>query len=276
MLLPTYRFAPSPNGDLHLGHALSAALNWRMARKVSGRFLVRIEDVDQARSRPEIARRQLQDLAWLGIFSDEPPVIQSQRTAAYGAALAKLQALGVLYECTRPRSQLLIEAGERRDPDGAPMVDRSSAMPAGPAAIRLDMARAFDLTGQVSWTETGEGDISADPRVWGDVVLMRRDGGAAYHLAVVVDDAAQAITHVVRGNDLRLQTAIHRVLQVLLQLPAPLAYHHHRLILGPDGRKLSKSEGALSLGAMRAGGATPQDIMRLIGLNDPESPEATA
>jgi glutamyl-Q tRNA(Asp) synthetase len=276
MMLPTYRFAPSPNGDLHLGHALSAALNWRMARKVSGRFLVRIEDVDQVRSRPEIARRQLEDLAWLGISSDEPPLFQSERTAAYGAALARLRALGVLYECTRPRSQLSGEAGVRRDPDGAPRVERSNAMPAGPAAIRLDMARAFDLTGPVNWTETGEGSVSADPRAWGDVVLLRRDGGAAYHLAVVVDDAAQAITHVVRGHDLRLQTAVHRMLQVLLGLPAPLAYHHHRLILGPDGRKLSKSEGALSLGAMRARGATPLDIMRLIGLSDPEGPEATA
>ena len=254
----TFRFAPSPNGDLHLGHALSAALNQRMARAEGGRFLVRIEDVDPTRARPEIAARQLDDLAWLGIVPDEPPVWQSARAGLYEAALARLSAMGLVYPCRRPRAALTAEAGGRTDPDGGAFVVRAPGADAGAgmAALRLDMAAAARLAGPLSWHELGSERRSADPAPWGDVVLRRRDGGAAYHLAVVVDDAAQGVTHVVRGRDLEGQTAIHRLLQALLGLPEPALYHHHRLILDAQGRKLSKSEGAATLVARRAAGAT--------------------
>lgn len=271
---PTFRFAPSPNGDLHIGHALSARLNRDRARAHGGCFLIRIEDIDRTRAKPGLAERQLEDLAWLGIVADEPPLRQSARLALYGAALDRLIARRLVYRCAATRAEIAAAVAAapdpRRDPEGAPVYPglwRGRAVPEDgrPFAWRLDMAAAVAASGPLDWAEAGRGRIPADPSVWGDVVVARKDAPASYHLAVVVDDAAQGITHVVRGADLEAQTTIHRLLQTLLGLPEPELYEHHRLVMGPDGRKLSKSDGATSLRALRAAGATPDDVWRAIG-----------
>ena len=276
------RFAPSPNGLLHLGHALSAIANETMAAALGKPLTVRMEDIDRSRSRPEFEAAILADLAWLGVAWSPPMRRQSEHFGDYEAALARLRDMGLLYPSFATRREIADFCrvpGLPRDPDGAPLfpgdavvlgaAEAARRRAAGePSAWRLAMADAAARCGDLTFTRTNRlgrplRRVPADPLAWGDVVLARKDTPTSYHLAVVVDDAAQGITHVVRGEDLFAATAVHRVLQTLLGLPAPL-YHHHRLILGPDGRKLSKSNGAESLAAMREAGFTAQDVRNLV------------
>ncbi len=280
---PVFRFAPSPNGYLHLGHALSALLNAGMARDSGGRLLLRIEDIDRSRCRPEFEAAIYEDLAWLGLNWEQPVRRQSEHFDEYRAALTRLDAMGLIYPSFESRAEIaaLVAAREQhapwpRDPDGAPLYpgDAKTLTPAerarliasgAPYALRLDMAAAVQRIGPLTWLEGGSGH-AADPAAWGDVILARKDAPGSYHLAVVVDDAALGVTDVVRGNDLFHATSVHRLLQSLLDLPAP-RYHHHRLILDADGRKLSKSTQATALRERRASGATPSDIRKVLGLD---------
>lgn len=287
----TFRFAPSPNGLLHLGHAASALLNAARARATGGRFLLRIEDIDVSRCRPEFETAIYEDLAWLGLAWETPVRRQSEHFSDYRAALRTLDGLGVLYPAFESRAEIarLVAARDAagpwpRDPDGAPLypgtakhmpaAERAARLAAGePHVLRLDIAAALAALGpgakKLAWEERGAGPagetgtVPARPELWGDVVVARKDVPASYHLAVVVDDDAQGVTEVVRGRDLFAATSIHRVLQALLGLPAPV-YRHHGLILDADGHKLSKSTGATGLRALRAAGRTPADIRRLI------------
>ena len=287
MTRPVFRFAPSPNGRLHLGHALSALMNFEMARAAGGRFLLRIEDIDAARCRPDYEQAIYDDLAWLGIAWEEPVRRQSAHFGDYRAALARLDAFGLVYPSFESRGEIarLVAARDThapwpRDPDGTPLypgaarallpAERQERMETGvPYALRLDMAAATARTGALTWTESGPdseaGSVAAAPQAWGDVVLARKDMPTSYHLAVVVDDARQGVTDVVRGQDLFWSTSVHRVLQALFGLPAP-TYHHHRLILDAAGKKLSKSTRATALRSLREGGATAADIRRMVGL----------
>lgn len=298
MTRPVYRFAPSPNGRLHLGHALSALINFDAARASDGRFLLRIEDIDTTRCTPELEAAIHEDLAWLGLSWETPVRRQSAHFADYRKALETLEERGLVYRgyLTRREIRDAVEQAENRDgrpwprdPDGAPLYpgDRAVLTPqeiatrqAGdaPHALRLDMTKAVArLVAPLTWLEMpgpqadAEDEavtVTADPALWGDVVLARKDTPTSYHLSVVVDDALQGVTHVVRGQDLHAATAVHRLLQVLLGLPQP-RYHHHRLILDEKGRKLSKSKGDTALSALRTAGESPADIRRRIGLNAP-------
>ena len=283
------RFAPSPNGYLHLGHAYSALLNHDMARDLGGRLLLRIEDIDVSRCRPQYEAAIYQDLGWLGISWDTSVRRQSGQFDDYRAALAKLEAQGLIYPSFESRSEIaaLVAARDRqghwpRDPDGVPLypgdarqlpaAERERRRRAGePYALRLALDAAIARTGVLTWTETGSGPqgqtgvVEAAPQMWGDVVLARKEVPASYHLAVAVDDARQGVTDVVRGQDLFWATGIHRLLQALLGLPQPV-YHHHKLILDADGRKLSKSTQATSLRKLRAAGVTAADVRRMVGL----------
>ena len=285
MTTPVFRFAPSPNGYLHLGHALSALVNFDMARAAGGRFLLRIEDIDAARCRPHYEQAIYEDLAWLGITWEKPVRRQSAHLDDYRAALGRLD--GLLYPSFETRGEIARLVAERerhapwpRDPDGAPLypgdarslaaVERRRRMEAGePYALRLDMAAALARTGALSWIEIDCGgkttQVAASPQMWGDVVLARKETPTSYHLSVVIDDAEQGVTHVVRGQDLFAATSVHRVLQALFALAAPI-YHHHRLILDADGQKLSKSTRATALRALRETGASSADIRRMVGL----------
>jgi glutamyl-Q tRNA(Asp) synthetase len=287
---PVFRFAPSPNGHLHLGHAFSALFGQDMARRVGGRFLLRIEDTDLERSRPEFEAAIYEDLAWLGIEWETPVRRQSDHLADYAAALRRLQGLDVVYPCFASRSEIAAAAQAgggtpRRDPDGAylypglyrsiePRVAACRIAAGDPYALRLDLAKAMAVVsgeahGPLRFrsflADFSEAVQNAAPERWGDVVLFRKDR-PAYHLAVVVDDALQGVTHVTRGMDLFAATGIHRLLQTLLGLPEPL-YCHHRLILDPTGRKLSKSFRDTSLRSLRADGATPREIMDMVGFS---------
>ncbi len=286
---PVFRFAPSPNGYLHLGHALSALMNFDMARTQGGRFLLRIEDIDTTRCRPEFEQAIYQDLAWLGLTWEQPVRRQSERSQDYRAALEALDARRLTFPAFESRAEIARLVSDResharwpRDPDGAPLYpgaarlmttdERAARIARGePYAIRLDMDRAIEWAGPLRWTEQGagpdnqHGEIAADPAAWGDVIVGRKETPTSYHLAVVLDDAAQGVTHVVRGQDLFWSTGVHRLLQALLDLPAPV-YHHHRLMPDADGRKLSKSTRATGLRELRAQGATPEDIRKLVGL----------
>lgn len=288
---PVFRFAPSPNGLLHLGHALSAALNHDLAKSANGRFLLRIEDIDQTRCRQEFEAAIYEDLAWLGLDWERPVRRQSEHLNAYASALQRLDMLGVIYPSVMTRGEIKAAVAEAeasgqawpRDPDGSPLypgrerelppAERAALTASGKAyAWRLDMRKAVALLGEdhLTWAESGHGPegetgtIIADPAAWGDVILSRSDAPSSYHLSVVVDDALQGITHVVRGRDLYHATSVHRLLQRLLGLPEPL-YHHHRLLLGPDGRKLSKSNQDTGIAAFRAAGRTPEEVRALIG-----------
>ncbi|MDQ0456525.1 tRNA glutamyl-Q(34) synthetase GluQRS [Rhizobium paknamense] len=284
---PCFRFAPSPNGFLHLGHALSALLNAERAKACGGRFLLRIEDIDPGRSTPEFEAAIYEDLAWLGLSWEMPVRRQSEHIDSYRDALARLQAMGLVYPAFLSRSDIKAEAqafeaqGGRwpRDPDGAlhyPLQERgldpaeaARRIKAGARhALRLNMARALSrIDAPLLWTETGSGNverIAADPAAWGDVILWRWDAPSSYHLSVVVDDALQGITEVVRGRDLYHATSVQRLLQALLGI-APPVYHHHRLVLGADGRKLSKSEGSAGIRQLRAEGRSPADLRRILG-----------
>ncbi|AFL53572.1 glutamyl-Q tRNA(Asp) synthetase [Sinorhizobium fredii] len=286
---PVFRFAPSPNGLLHLGHALSAIINHDMASAMGGRFLLRIEDIDRARCRPEFEAAIFEDLAWLGLSWERPVRRQSDHLELYAAALERLRDMGLVYPSFMSRGEIkaavaTAEASGQawpRDPDGTPLYpgrerdlsasEQEALIASGrPHAWRLDVAKAAGrLAEAIKWRETGAGPageaglIAADPAAWGDVVLSRTDAPSSYHLSVVVDDALQGITHVVRGRDLYHATSIHRLLQRLLDLPEPV-YHHHRLILGADGRKLSKSNGDTGIAAFRAAGRSASDLRAMV------------
>ncbi|KQS95144.1 MULTISPECIES: tRNA glutamyl-Q(34) synthetase GluQRS [unclassified Rhizobium] len=288
---PVFRFAPSPNGLLHLGHALSAILNNDMAKARNGRFLLRIEDIDRTRCTPEYEAAIFQDLGWLGLDWETPVRRQSEHLDLYRQALQKLIDRDLVYPSFLTRSEIKarVAAFEKdgniwpRDPDGAPVYpgderdlspsERRDRLSSGkPHAWRLDMEKAVaQLADPLNWQESGAGPddetgaIVADPARWGDVVLSRSDAPSSYHLAVTLDDAEQGVTHVVRGRDLFHATSVHRLLQRLLDLPEPL-YHHHRLIPGEDGRKLSKSNRDIGISAFRETGTTPADVRAMIGL----------
>jgi glutamyl-Q tRNA(Asp) synthetase len=287
---PVFRFAPSPNGYLHLGHAYSALLNFDLAPQAGGRFLLRIEDIDSTRCKPEFETAIYQDLAWLGIGWQEPVRRQSEHFSAYRDAIETLTAQGLIYPSFESRAEIarLVAAHEAagvwpRDPDGAPIYPgaaksltpdaRAGLLHSGvPYALRLDMAAAIARVGGLGWNEGGQGPagesgaVTAHPEAWGDVILARKETPTSYHLSVVIDDALQGVTDVVRGQDLFWSTSVHRLLQALLGLPQP-AYRHHRLVLDAAGQKLSKSTGATGLRELRAEGATPADVRRLVGLS---------
>lgn len=280
---PVCRFAPSPNGPLHVGHAYSALRNVAVAQCCSGRLLLRMENIDLARCPPANEAVIEGDLTWLGLTWEQPVRRQSEHLAAYGEALQRLEAAGLLYPCFCTRGDILRITENRLgwpcDPDGAPLYpgtcrnlgesERARRFAAGAGySLRLDTTLAQAAVRQdLAWTEYGEGalprGIPAQPAAWGDPVLRRKDIPASYHVAVVVDDAEQGVTDIVRGTDLYAATSLHRLLQALLELPAP-RYHHHRLITGKDGRKLSKSHGAPALGDLRRAGLTPGGIARMI------------
>ncbi|WP_425105616.1 tRNA glutamyl-Q(34) synthetase GluQRS [Ancylobacter sp.] len=285
MSRPVFRFAPSPNGQLHLGHARSALINDALSRASGGRLLLRIEDIDATRCRPEFETGIYEDFAWLGLDWEQPVRRQSQHFADYRSALARLETLDLIYPSFETRGDIRRAVAERSgwpsDPDGAPLfpfsraamsaAERARRVAAGePYALRLDMARAVEtavaVAGPLGWQEVEAAGgttrlVAADPLAWGDVILARKEVPTSYHLAVVVDDALQGVTHVVRGADLKAATSVHRLLQVLLGLPAPL-YTHHALLLDAEGRKLSKSIGSQSLAALRAGGMSPAEVRR--------------
>ena len=286
---PVFRFAPSPNGYLHLGHAYSALLNFDSARQAGGRFLLRIEDIDTTRCRPEFDAAIYQDLAWLGIAWETPVRRQSDHLPAYRKALEKLAGLGLVYPAFESRAEIARLVADReaqapwpRDPDGAALYpgtakrlspdERARLLETGaPYALRLDMEAACARAGALTWIEHGEGPggetgiVAARPEAWGDVILARKETPTSYHLSVVIDDALQGVTEIVRGQDLFWSTGVHRLLQQLLGLQTP-SYRHHHLILDAAGRKLSKSTAATGLRELRGQGATPADIRRLVGL----------
>ena len=246
------RFAPSPNGLLHLGHAYAAIVAHDLARKRDGEFLLRIEDIDGTRSRPELVEGFLADLRWLGLSWDGDVAFQSQRIASYAEAAGRLMDMGLLYPCTCTRREIA-EAAMNRGPDGPiyPGTCRGrTAPPDADVAWRLDIARAVDLAGPLSWIDELAGPQRAWPDMFGDVVLLRRDAPASYHLAATLDDAADGITHVTRGSDLFLASHVHRLLQALLGLPVPVWYHHG-LLVEADGHKLAKRRNSASLASLR-------------------------
>lgn len=277
---PVFRFAPSPNGRLHLGHTYSAWLNARLAEKLGGRFLVRIEDIDTTRCTAELAGQCLADLAWLGLKWEEPVRIQSQHWKDYTAAANTLKARGLLYPCFCSRREVA-EASTGQDPDGAPLYPGTChhlpakqtqvRLAAGePYALRLDMTRALaEVDTPLSYIRFDpeslrEEAVAAHPEHWGDAILVRKETPTSYHLSVVVDDALQGVTHVVRGADLEAATDLHVLLQTLLGLPTP-HYHHHGLIAGEEG-KLSKSKGSKSLADLRERGVMVEDVRRILGI----------
>jgi glutamyl-Q tRNA(Asp) synthetase len=282
-----FRFAPSPNGYLHLGHAYSALLNFELAREGGGRLLLRIEDIDPTRCRPEFETAIYEDLAWLGIAWEQPVRRQSEHFSDYRDGFEKLVGLGLVYPSFESRAEIAKLVAEReanapgpRDPDGAPLYpgmakllsfdQRARLIESGtPYALRLDMAAASARAGNLTWIEHGEGPdgetgvVAARPEAWGDVILARKETPTGYHLSVAIDDALQGVTEVVRGQDLFWSTSVHRLLQRLLGLPQP-SYRHHRLVLDGAGQKLSKSTAATGLRELRALGATPAEIRRRV------------
>jgi len=295
---PVFRFAPSPNGYLHLGHAYSALLNFDLARQAKGRLLLRIEDIDATRCRPEFEVAIYEDLRWLGISWETPVRRQSDHFSEYREAVEKLSSLGqsglgLIYPAFESRAEIARLVAERetgatvdkswpRDPDGAPLYPgaakslsaeaRRQLIERGvPYALRLDMAAATAQAPALNWTEHGAGPggetgiVTARPAAWGDVILARKETPTSYHLSVVIDDALQGVTDVVRGQDLFWSTSVHRLLQSLLGIAQP-AYRHHRLVLDSSGQKLAKSTRATALRDLRTAGATPADIRRLVGL----------
>ena len=248
------RFAPSPNGLLHLGHAYSAVVAHDLARQQGGEFLVRIEDIDGTRSRAELIPEILADLAWLGLSWDGPVLHQSTRLPAYGAAAERLKALGLLYPCRCTRAEVLA-ASPGMGPDGPlyPGTCRGRAVDPAGAAWRLDMARAVALAGPLEWVDQRAGPQHGDPGAFGDIVLLRKEAPASYHLAATLDDAWQQVTLVTRGFDLFQSTRVHRLLQALLGLPVPV-WHHHDLLVEADGRKLAKRRGSPALRDLRLAG----------------------
>lgn len=295
MTQPVFRFAPSPNGQLHLGHAYSALLNARMANESGGRFLLRMEDIDTARCTPQLEQGIYDDLRWLGLKWEQPVRRQSEHFGEYRNALTKLADKGLVYPAFLSRTEVREQIGEAHakgeewpsDPDGTPLYPQGERnlsekaqmeriVSGAPYAWRLNMDKALAAAGEtlfmpLTWNESGAGPdgetgcLNADPAKWGDVVIARKDTPTSYHLSVVVDDALQGITHIVRGRDLFHATSVHRLLQTLLGLPEP-HYHHHRLVLGDDGLKLSKSRKDTALASLREQGFTPDDIRAKLSL----------
>lgn len=261
MTQPVFRFAPSPNGRLHLGHAYSALLNARMASEAGGRLLLRIEDTDQTRCTPELARLALDDLRWLGLTWEEPVRVQSQHFADYDETLARLWQMQAIYPCFCSRRQVSEHALPTTDPDGQPHYGGTCrALPRAAAEARM-------ATGaQHGWRITMQNWPGHAAGIWGDVMIAKRHVGSSYHVAVVVDDAQQGITHVVRGQDLEAATSIHLLLQDVLGLPHP-HYHHHPLVLDEGGGKLSKSRQSESLADLRARGVTASDVRKRLGFD---------
>ena len=275
----TTRFAPSPTGLLHLGHAAAALTAWRRARQAGGRFLLRIEDIDPTRCRPEYTAAILEDLTWLGLDWDGPVRMQSEHLDEYRAALETLARRGLLYPCFCTRAAIAREIAAApaapHGPDGPlypgtcralSATERAARLAGGePYALRLDMARAVAEAGPLRWHEEAVGRLAAEPTRFGDVVLGRKDVPASYHLCVTHDDARQGVSLVTRGADLQPATALHRLLQALFGWPAP-RYAHHPLLTGADGRRLAKRDGAASLRAMRQAGISPEAVPALAGL----------
>lgn len=277
------RFAPSPSGRLHLGHAYSALVAWHAARDSGGRFLLRIEDIDPGRCRPEFDAGILEDLAWLGLTWEEPAMRQSQRMDAYAAALADLQQRDLLYPCFCTRKDIQREidaAGHAPHPAGpeGPVYpgtcrrlsedERTARIAAGDShASRLRMDEAVSASGSLTFHDRTAGTVPVDAAVFGDVVLARKDVPTSYHLAVVVDDAAQGVTLVTRGEDLLPATHVHRVLQALLDMPEP-EYAHHTLLTDGDGRRFAKRDRSLTLQAMREAGRSAADVRAEAGFPD--------
>ena len=282
------RFAPSPTGDLHLGHAYAAWFAGDLAARAGGRFLVRIEDIDVGRCRDDFIERNLDDLRWLGLAWEEPVVRQSRRMDLYGEALRRLADLGVVYPCfcTRKEIRAEIEASAGAPhavaPDGSAVypgicraldaAERDDRIAAGrPHALRLDATRARRLTGELSWTDGEHGRQAVCLDRFGDVVIARKEIATSYHLAVVVDDAAQEVTHVTRGEDLFEATHVHRTLYALLDLPVPL-WHHHALCRDDQGRRLAKRQGAATIRSLRERGHSPDDVMAMARPSSAPSP----
>jgi glutamyl-Q tRNA(Asp) synthetase len=248
------RFAPSPNGPLHLGHAYAAIVAHDLARAENGAFRLRIEDIDGTRSRRALVPEFLSDLAWLGLNWDGELMRQSERLDAYAAAAERLKTMGLLYPCRCTRAEIAA-AARAQGPDGPIYPGTCRGRPVGDegAAWRLDMTRAIALVGPLEWSDARAGRRQAAPERFGDVVLLRKEAPASYHLAATLDDAAQGITLVTRGMDLLPATDVHRLLQALLGLPVP-EWHHHFLLVEPDGRKLAKRRGSPSLADLRLAG----------------------
>ncbi|WP_299699510.1 tRNA glutamyl-Q(34) synthetase GluQRS [uncultured Tateyamaria sp.] len=276
------RFAPSPTGPLHLGHAYSAMLAHDLARAENGNFLLRIEDIDQSRARTHWENQIYDDLRWLGVTWDGPVIRQSENTAAYSHALDILWDKGLLYQCDCKRRDILDAAQAPQEgvpthgPDGLiyPGTCRHTHPRIGPrpetVALRLDLSAAIaQIETPLTYSETGKNagqiQVTNPMQTIGDIVLARRDMGTSYHLSVVVDDAAQGVTHIIRGADLAEATGIHVILQHLLDLPTPI-YHHHRLIRDEAGKRLAKRDDARAISKYRAEGATPNDIRQMVGL----------
>jgi glutamyl-Q tRNA(Asp) synthetase len=271
------RFAPSPTGYLHLGHAYSALIAWRAAREAGGKFLLRIEDIDLTRCRPEFTAAIVEDLAWLGLDWDGAVRRQSEHFDDYEAALDRLDVAGVIYPCFCTRAAIAAEiarAGEAPQGEEGPVYpgtcrdlpaeERLCRIAAGESfALRLDVARALARTGPLDWEEYDHGTIAARPELLGDVVLARKDVPTSYHLAVTVDDALQGVTLVTRGADLFAATHIHRLLQALLDLPVP-RYRHHRLLTDASGKRFAKRDKALTLRALREAGRAPAELRLLL------------
>ena len=281
----TLRFAPSPNGLLHLGHAYSALMKRRASAALKGRLLLRFDDLDRTRSRRQYESAIERDLEWLGVRFDAPARRESDHVADYDAALARLAAQGLTYPCFCSR-QDVARSPPAYDPDGAPVYSgacRSLAADEAAARLaqgdrpvwRLQMRRALELApAPANWIEFGEGPAPStrvgEPALWGDIILRGRDSAASYHLAVAVDDSLQGVTDVVRGRDLLAATSLHRLLQELLGLPAP-RYRHHRLVRDPNGAKLSKSRQSTSLATLRKSGVGPSEIRAALGLGEGDS-----
>jgi glutamyl-Q tRNA(Asp) synthetase len=257
MSRPVFRFAPSPNGLLHLGHAYSALLNARMAEESRGRLLLRIEDTDETRTRPEFVDAIFEDLAWLGLRWDEPVRIQSRHFGDYDHNLRTLWNMGAVYPCFCSRKLAQAHALPARDPDGQMLYGGTCRRLARDGAERrINKGEIF------GWRLDTSADRDASD--WGDVMIAKRRVGSSYHIAVVTDDALQGITHVVRGKDIEAATPIHTLLQRLLRLPTPV-YHHHELILDKNGEKLSKSRHSTALRHLRAEGVSAAEIRRRLG-----------
>lgn len=276
------RFAPSPTGYLHLGHAYAAHIAKSAARTAGGQFLLRIENIDHTRCKPAFEDAILEDLTWLGLTWDGTPMRQSERMDEYSAALGKLRMRGLLYPCFCTRADIQAEiaraAGAPQGPEGPvypgicrrlPADERAARIAAGEAhALRLDMEKANGEVGRLTWLERGRGEMAASPGQFGDLVLARKDVPTSYHLAATLDDHAQAITLVTRGEDLLSATHVHRLLQALLGLAVP-EYAHHKLLTDRTGKRFAKRDGALTLCALRAAGHLPRAISDALETDDP-------
>jgi glutamyl-Q tRNA(Asp) synthetase len=265
----TTRFAPSPTGCLHLGHAHAALFAWRRARETGGRFLLRLEDIDPGRCRPEFADAILEDLAWLGLDWDGPVRVQSEHLPEYRATLDRLAGMGLLYPCFCTRADIAASVAAPHGPEGPVYPGTCRHLPSSIVrerldrgdrhALRLDMAAASRITGPLTWEEEGEGRLPCHLEPFGDPVLARKDAPASYHLCVTHDDALQGVTLVTRAVDLRPATTLHRLLQAVLGWPEP-RYAHHGLLLDASGRRLSKRDGAVTLRALRTAGKPPAQV----------------